>query len=201
MPAKSPTDRIMEVARQQGAIRLRDLTGKGIHPESVRRLANRGVLTRIGWGLYMPSNADLTSQHTLAEAAKRIPNAVVCLLSALQLHGIGTQNPRQVWLALDRKARLPKVGNLPVRFVRFSGPALSEGIDQRVFEGVQVRVYSPAKTVADCFKYRNKIGLDVALEALRECRRERKCSVDELWHFARICRVANVMRPYLEATS
>jgi predicted transcriptional regulator of viral defense system len=182
-------------------LRLRDLRAQGVHPEYVRRLVHQGFLTRIGWGLYVPTEAELTSAHTVAEATKRVPQATVCLLSALQLHGIGTQLPRQVWLAIDRKSRLPNVGMLPIRFVRFSGQALSEGIEERTIEGIQVRLYCPAKTVADCFKYRNKIGMDVALEALRECRRGKKCSADQLWRFAQICRVANVMRPYLEATA
>lgn len=201
MSPKSPFDRIKEAGSRLGVLRLRDLREQGIHPEYVRRLVKKGLLTRVGWGLYTATDADLTSAHTVAEAAKRVGEATVCLLSALQLHEIGTQLPRQVWLAIDRKSRRPNVGNLPIRFVRFSGPALSKGIEERTIEGIRVRLYNPAKTVADCFKYRNKIGLDVALEALRECRREKKCSVDQLWRFARISRVANVMRPYLEATA
>jgi predicted transcriptional regulator of viral defense system len=126
---------------------------------------------------------------------------VVCLLSALQFHDLTTQAPFQVWLAIDRKAWLPKEPRLPIRIVRFSGPALEKGIEEHIIEGVSVKVYNPAKTVADCFKYRNKIGLDVALEALRDCRRERKCTNYDLWEYAKICRVANVMKPYLEATA
>lgn len=191
----------MEIARSHGAIRLRDVTSQGVHPEYVRRLVKQGALNHVGRGLYVASDAELTSEHTLVEVAKRVPEGIVCLLSSLRFHQVGTQSPRQVWLAIDRKARLPRTCDLPIRFVRFSGPALSEGVEERLLEGVCVKVYGPAKTVADCFKYRNKIGLDIALEALRECRRERKCSADELWHFAQICRVANVMRPYLEATA
>src|SRR5581483_6928280 len=118
---------------------------------------------------------------------------------ALRLHGLTTQAPFQVWMALDPKAWLPKVDHPPIRFVRFSGAALTQGIQRRKVEGVDVRFYNVAKTVADCFKYRNKIGLDVALEALRECRRRKKATTDELWHFAKVCRVANVIRPYIEA--
>lgn len=201
MKNKSQLDQIKDAASRQGVLRLRDLRAQGIHPEYVRRLEHQGFLTRIGWGLYVPAAADLTSAHTVAEATKRVPEATVCLLSALQLHGIGTQLPRQVWLAIDRKSRLPNVGKLPIRFVRFSGQALSAGVEERTIEGISVRLYSPAKTVADCFKYRNKIGMDVAIEALWACRREKKCSADQLWRYARICRVANVMRPYLEATA
>lgn len=201
MRRKSQLDHIKQLAEKHGVLQLRELRAEGIHPEYVRRLVTRGLLTRVGWGLYVPANADLTAAHTIVEAAKRVSHGVVCLLSALQVHGIGTQLPREVWLAIDRKARRPNVGNLPIRFVTFSGAALSQGIEERFLEGVRVRIYAPPKTVADCFKYRNKIGVDVALEALRECRREKKCNVDELWRFARICRVANVMRPYLEATA
>ncbi len=201
MRAKPKLDQIMNLARRQGALRLRELTAYGIHPESVRRLTEQGVLDRVGRGLYVPRDAELTAEHTLVEAAKRVPHGVICLLSALRFYELGTQIPHQVWIAIDRKARLPKAGGLPIRFVRFSGQALSEGAEKRVLEGVPVRIYCVAKTVADCFKYRNKIGLDVALEALRECRRARKCSADELWRFAQICRVGNVMRPYLEAIS
>jgi predicted transcriptional regulator of viral defense system len=133
------------------------------------------------------------------EATRRAPGAVVCLLSALSFHGIGTQLPYQVWLAIDVKAWPPREGYPPIRLVRFSGPALTEGVEVHELEGVPVRVYNPAKTVADCFKYRNKIGLDVALEALREVRRERRATMDELWHYAEVDRVAKVMLPYLEA--
>ena len=125
---------------------------------------------------------------------------MVCLLSALRFHNLTTQIPHQVWFAIHYKARLPKEPRLPIKIVRFSGPALETCIENHSIEGVPVKVYNPAKTVADCFKYRNKIGLDVALEALRECRRQRKCTNDQLWQYAKVCRVAKVMKPYLEAT-
>ena len=195
----STTEKVLKIARRSSVIRLRDLTRHGIHPEYVRRLCNKGLLVRSGRGLYSLADADVTENHTLSEASKRVPHGVVCLLTALRFHNLGTQNPHQVWLAIDRKATLPKVDYPPIRFVRFSGPALKEGIDKKKIEGVDVRIYNPAKTVADCFKYRNKIGLDVGLEALRECWRERRCTMDQLWFFAKICRVTNVMRPYLES--
>ncbi|MEK6653874.1 MAG: transcriptional regulator, partial [Thermodesulfobacteriota bacterium] len=144
-------------------------------------------------------NADLTENRSVAEAGKKVPGGVVCLLSALRLHGLTTQSPFEVWMAIDRKARLPKSDSPKLRVVRYSGEALTAGVEIRRIEHVPVRVYGVAKTVADCFKYRNKIGLDVALEALRESRRERACTMDEIWRYAKICRVANVMRPYLEA--
>ena len=135
----------------------------------------------------------------LAAAARRVPAGVVCLLSALRLHDLTTQAPFEVWMAIDHKARRPSVADLPLRIVRFSGQALATGIQERRVGGVIVRFYSAAKTVADCFKFRNKIGLDVALEALREYLRHRKGTVDDLWRSAKICRVENVIRPYLEA--
>jgi predicted transcriptional regulator of viral defense system len=133
------------------------------------------------------------------EVSKRIPAGVICLLSALEFHGLTTQMPARVWIAIDPKAWRPRTGHLPVRIVRFSGPALTEGVESYDLERARVRVYSVAKTVADCFKYRNKVGLDVALEALREGWRERRFTMDELWRYARICRVANVIQPYAEA--
>jgi predicted transcriptional regulator of viral defense system len=140
-----------------------------------------------------------TENRTLAEVGKRVPGGVVCLLSALQFHRLTTQAPYEVWLAIDRKAWRPISVELPLRIFRFSGPALSQGIEEHRIEGVPVKVYTPAKTVADCFKYRNKIGLDVALEALRVCWKQRQATMDQLWQAANICRVANVMRPYLES--
>jgi len=141
----------------------------------------------------------LTEHHHLVEAALRVSRGVVCLLSALRFHNLTTQSPFKVWMAIDRKAHLPAAGGLPLRFVRFSGAALSVGVEEHILEGVTVKIYAPAKTVADCFKYRHKIGLDVALEALRDLLRRDRASLNEIWRYARICRVANVMRPYLEA--
>jgi len=154
---------------------------------------------RVGRGLYRLAQAETSEYITLAEAAKLVPNGVVCLLSALSFHGLTTQIPHEVWMAIDVKARRPKVAGVPLRIVRFSGKALTAGVEIHRIDGVPVKITCLAKTVADCFKYRNKIGLDVALEALRECRRQRKCSLEDLWHYAKICRVANVMKPYLEA--
>jgi predicted transcriptional regulator of viral defense system len=199
MAKRPPAERILALAQQRGVLRLRDVTSSGIHPEYVRRLVAEGRLTREGRGLYMLAGADITESHSLVEAARRVPGGVVCLLSALLFHGVGTQLPHQVWLAIDGKARLPRTDYPPLRIVRFSGAALRIGVEKHSIEGVEVRIYSLAKTVADCFKYRNKIGLDVALEALREGWRRRRFTMDELWEYARVCRVANVMRPYLES--
>lgn len=154
---------------------------------------------RTNRGVYQTPVGSDTALLTLAQASKAVPKGVVCLLSALRFHEIGTQLPHQVWLALDRRAAKPRVSIPKIHFVRFSGMALEEGIQDHVIAGVTVRIYCPAKTVADCFKYRHKIGLDVALEALRESIRTRKVTADALWQYAKICRVAKVMQPYMEA--
>lgn len=195
------TNQVLDLLYRQSILRPRDLQAHGIPPQCLNALYRQGKMLRVGRGLYCLPDAGFTEHHSLAEACKRVPRGVVCLLSALQFHELGTQNPFQVWLAVDRKARRPQVDYPPLRVVRFSGLALTEGVEEHQIEGVTVRVYNPAKTVADCFKYRHKIGLDVALEALRDCRRQRRCTNDELWHYAQICRLANVMRPYLEATT
>jgi predicted transcriptional regulator of viral defense system len=163
------------------------------------RLVHRGLLERVGRGLYTLPDAEATEQRTLAEAAARVPHGVVCLLSALRFHELTTQSPPQVWMAIPHKAWAPRADRPPLRVVRMSGAALEAGIQTHRIEGVPVRVFSPAKTVADCFKFRNKVGLDVALEALRDYRRAHPAGTDELWRFARIDRVARVIRPYLEA--
>jgi len=196
---KSRKDRVLDLARQAGVLRPRDLDAEGIPRVYLRRLLAEGLLDRPGWGIYVAADLKPTPHHSLAEASKRVPHGIVCLLSALQFHGLTTQAPFEVWLAIDQKARLPKVEYPPLRVVRFSGPALESGIKEHRIEGVAVKIYTPAKTVADCFKYRNKIGLDVALEALRDCWKKRRATMDELWQAAKTCRVANVMRPYLES--
>lgn len=192
--------KVIELLKRRGVLRPRDLGRHNIPREILRRLSDRGVVQRVGHGLYRLTAGKETEHFTLAEVCKQIPAGVVCLVSALRFHNLTTQAPFEVWLAIDVKAYRPKT-DLPVHFVRFSGASLAEGVEIHKVDGVPVRVYNPAKTVADCFKYRNKIGLDVALEALKECRKAQRCSMDDLWHFAKICRVANTMRPYLEAMS
>jgi len=196
---KSKTQQVLDIARQLRVVRTRDLTRRGIPPIYLRRLYQRGLLQQSSRGLYVLPEGDQTEHHYLAQACKRVPHGVVCLLSALRFHGITTQAPFQTWLAIDQKARAPKKEHPPLRIVRMSGLTLKSGVEDHKIEGVQVRVFSPAKTVADCFKFRNKIGLDVALEALRDYRKKHRSGMDDLWHFAKICRVTVVMRPYLEA--
>ena len=193
------TKQILELAHNSGVVSTGEVRSQGIHHEYLRQLCKESKLIRVGRGLYSLPDADVTVHHGLAQARKAIPKGVICLLSALRFHEIGTQAPHEVWVAIDRRAARPRAKYPRMRIVRFSGKSLSEGIDEHNVEGVRVRIYNPAKTVADCFKYRNKIGLDVALEALRETIRERRCTIDELWRYAKICRVTEIMRPYMEA--
>lgn len=195
----SKTEQVLGMAREVGVLRAKDVEAKGIHREYLKRLEQLGLLIRSGRGIYTSADADITENHSLVEARMRVPHGVICLLSALSFHELTTQAPFEVWLAIDQKARHPKDALLPLRIVYMSGLAREAGIESHQIEGVPVRVYCLAKTVVDCFKFRNKIGLDVALEALRECWLKRRCTIDELWHYAKICRVQNVMRPYLES--
>jgi predicted transcriptional regulator of viral defense system len=191
--------RLLKLARKRGILTRNDVVAAGIHSQILSRLVLVGELERVARGRYRLAEQPVTEHHGLAITAAAVPQGVICLLSALSFHGIGTQLPFEVWLALDRRARKPVLRYPKLRVVRFSGKALTEGIETRTIEGQAVRVYGVAKTVADLFKYRNKIGIDVALEALRETWRARRLTMDEIDHFARICRVDRVMRPYLEA--
>lgn len=193
------TDKVLELVRKAGVLRPRDLDPHGIPRTCLSRLCAAGKLQRIGRGLYILAEAGATEHRALAEVCKRASNGVICLLSALRFHELTTQMPFEVWLAVGEKAWRPRIEYPPLRVVRFSEVTLRAGVEEHRIEGVTVSIYSPAKTVADCFKYRNKIGLDVAIEALRECWQSRWCSMDDLWHFADVCRVRNVMRPYLES--
>lgn len=199
MENHSSSKQVLQLARDTQLIRSRDLRARGIHPESVRRLEQQGMLVRAGRGIYTLCKNDLTEHQSQIEACARVPHGIICLLSALRFHGLTTQAPFEVWMAIANKARPPKDNILPLRIVYMSGKALSEGIEEHDCAGLPVKVYSIAKTVADCFKYRNKIGMDVALEALRESWYGNRCTIDELWHYAQICRVARVIYPYLES--
>jgi predicted transcriptional regulator of viral defense system len=201
MPSSTDRDRTLKLARRRQGVTARELAAAGIHRQVLSRLVESGELERVVRGVYRLPEHPLTENYGLAMAGAVVPHGVICLLSALQFHGIGTQLPSEVWIAIDRRARRPALKYPPLRVVRYSGAALTEGIESHRVEGQTVRVYNVAKTVADCFKYRNKIGLDVALEALREARRAKKASADALWRYAKINRVANVMRPYLEAVA
>lgn len=198
--ATSSRDRhALRIIRRLGVVRPLDLEARGVPRTKLYRLVRQGLVERQGRGIYVAAGHPYTEKHGLAQVAKRVPNAVMCLLTALRFHEITAQNPFEVWIALPEKARRPRLEYPPLRVMRFSGAALTEGVKAHEIEGVEVRVYSVAKTVADCFKYRNKIGLDVALEALRDGWRARRFTMDEIDHVARVCRVERVMRPYLEA--
>ncbi len=185
--------------RHRGVLRTSHAIELGIHPRTLYRLRDSGRLALVTRGVYRLADLPEPSRPDLLVVAARIPNAVVCLISALLFHGLTTQISREVQIALRRGARHPRLSHPPIRVVRLSGRAFNEGIEVHLIEGVHLRVYNPAKTVADCFKFRNKIGLDVALEALRDFRRKHRGGMDDLWRFAKVCRVTAVMRPYLEA--
>jgi predicted transcriptional regulator of viral defense system len=192
-------ERVLRIAAERGLVRARDLAGHHIPRATLSRLVASGRLVQISRGLYALPKHSRSEQHQLAEIAVRSPSGVFCLLTALRFHELTTQSPHEIWLAIPNKAHPPKLDYPPLRVVRFSGQALTKGVETHVVDGVTIHMYSVAKTVADCFKYRNKIGMDVALEALRESRREKRATNDELWRYAKICRVANVMRPYMES--
>ncbi|MDQ5917699.1 MAG: hypothetical protein QG660_811 [Pseudomonadota bacterium] len=200
MPNMDTTaERLIKLARAKGLIRPRDLAALEISRVSLTRAVRSGKLERVGRGLYGLPGREVSAHGSLAEVARRVPKGVVCLISALRFHGLSTQAPFEVWLAIENKALAPKLDYPPLRIVRFSGAAFTEGVEEHVVDGVVVRVTGIAKTVADCFKYRNKIGLDVALEGLREAWHEKRMTSDEIWRHAKVCRVANVMRPYLDS--
>jgi predicted transcriptional regulator of viral defense system len=196
---KSKEQAVIELAKQLGTIRIKDLLERNLHPEFARRLVRKGLFVRSGRGLYVLADSEITEFHNFAIIGKRIPRGVICLSSALRFHNIGTQLPRKVWLALKRGSAQPRLSYPPVSIVRLSGLCFSEGIDEHEIEGVAIKIYNPAKTVADCFKFRNRIGLEAAIEAARECLHEKKATSDEIYYYAKICRVWNVMKPYLEA--
>lgn len=193
------TQRILDLARQKGMLRPGDLQEIGAARMVLTRMTASGQLEKVGRGLYRLPGANLSEHETLTTVAAKVPQAVFCLLTALQFHGLTTQLPRQVWIAMPRGSHVPKLDYPPLKMVQFTGEAYTGGVEVFARDKVTLRVYGVAKTVADCFKHRNKIGLDVALEALRDARSQKKASADDLWRFAKICRVANVMRPYLEA--
>mgnify|MGYP001764804994 FL=1 len=186
--------------QRKGAVRSRELVDAGVARVQLSRLVAAGELIRLARGVYTAPGVALPgSEEGVLVVAERIPEARLCLLTALRLHGLTTQAPFEVWIAIGNKDRLPRLDWPPLRVLRFSGEALTAGLETRTMGSKQVRVTTVAKTVADCFKFRSLVGLDVAIEALREALRARAASVDELWKYAAICRVTTIMRPYLEA--
>jgi predicted transcriptional regulator of viral defense system len=201
MKKSATKDRVLKLARRKGHIKAADLQEQGLPREYLSRLAQEGLLVSETRGVYqLPGQTRSTGAHdSLVTVARQVPRGVIALLSALRFHELGTQNPFEVWIAVENKSWIPKIEYPSVRFVYFSTAALTAGVERHVIDGVTVPVFNVAKTVADCFKYRNKIGLDVAMEALREGWRDRRFTMDELHEYADICRVGNVMRPYMEA--
>lgn len=191
--------RTLKLIRKLGVARPKDLEERGVTRAQLARLVHGGRVVRRSRGLYVAADHEPTADHTLAQVAKRVPQAVFCLLTALRFHDLTTQSPADVWIALPEKARRPQLEYPRLRVARFSGPALDEGVERHRIEGVSIRVYSAAKTVADCFKYRNKLGIDVAVEALRDFSRSHRGGANDLARFARICRVSRVMQPYLDS--
>ncbi|MBI1273332.1 MAG: transcriptional regulator [Alphaproteobacteria bacterium] len=201
MTLQSHRDRAIALARRKGVARTRDFDAAGVPRVYLKRLQDEGVLIRPARGFYQLADAELSAAHSLAEAVQAAPKGVIALLSALQFHGLTTQTPHEVWMLQPSKAWVPKNPPVALRIVRASGQALTAGIEQHIIDGVSVPVTVPAKTVADCFKHRSKVGLDVALEALRDTLRKKRTTADDIWRYALIDRVGNVMRPYLEGAA
>lgn len=196
----SHKDKAVALALEQGTVRAREFDSAGVPRPTLRRLVDEGVFTQPSRGLYQLAARQLSAEHSLAEAAKATPSGVIALLSALQFHGLTTQTPHAVWMLMPSKAWAPTKPPVKLKIIRASGEALTSGIKHHRIDGVSVPITTPAKTVADCFKHRSKVGLDVALEALRDALRRKRATSDEIWRFAVADRVATVMRPYLENT-
>jgi len=196
---ENKAERVVNELKRRGILKAEEILRLGISREYLRKLCRKGAVRRIARGFYVDAGYEYSAMQSIAEVSKLVPRGVICLLSALRLYGFTTQNPFEVWIAIERRAWKPQIkGTTRIRYIRFSGKAFRSGVQTKTVDNMKVRVYSPAKTAADCFKYRNKIGLDAALEALREGYREKLFTMDELWEYAKICRVSNVMRPYLE---
>ena len=199
MLSSTHNQRVLDLASQKGLLRASDLDAISAPRVVLTRLTAAGLLEKVGRGLYRLPDAQVSEFESLGAIATKAPQAVFCLLTALQFHELTTQLPRQIWIAMPRGSHPPRIDYPPVKMVQFTGDAYSAGIEEVERDGVRLRVYSVAKTVADCFKHRNKIGLDVALEALREAWHSKRVTMDELVEAAKVCRVSNVMRPYLES--
>ncbi|WP_046112049.1 type IV toxin-antitoxin system AbiEi family antitoxin domain-containing protein [Aquincola tertiaricarbonis] len=199
MTDNSHMQRVQALAERNGLLRACDLQAIGAPRVLLTRMTAAGLLERVGRGLYRLPNTAGSEHDGLVKVAVLAPQAVFCLLTALQIHELTTQLPRKVWIAMPRGSHAPKIDHPPLKMVQYGGEAYAAGVEEVIRDGATLRVYGIAKTVADCFKQRNKIGLDVALEALKEARARRRATADELWHYAKVCRVSNVMRPYMES--
>ena len=193
------SERILELAHRQRLLSAADVRAHGYSPQLLIKLHQSGKLQRVTRGIYSLPDSEPTEHQALVEVCRRVPKAVICLLSALQFHELGTQLPHEVWIALPEATPTPALDYPPLRIARLRGAAYAQGIETVIEHGSPIRVYSVAKTITDCFKFRHKIGLDVVLEALKQAWRQRKLNIDQVMHFAKINRVAKVMQPYLEA--
>jgi len=190
---------ILALAEDMGVLRPRDLRAAGHSTTYLPRLIAKGRLVKLGHGQYALPGREPTEHDTLARTAKRYPGTVVCLLSALRFHDLTTQSPGAIWLAVEGAKLAPTAASTRIQVVRMTGRAFHDGATTHELDRVPVRIYDPAKTVADCFKFRRRVGLDVAIEALRECLRQRRATPAQIWAYAEVCRVKTVIRPYLEA--
>lgn len=190
--------RAINLLKARGMLRQKDFLSEDIDAEILARLVRDNQVVRPARGLYQLADSSVDAMHTLAEAAVLVPKGIICLISALQFHELTLQMPSAVWIAIERSAWRPAISYPPIRFVRFTGWAMTEGVKQHSIESRKVPITDPARSVVDCFRYRNKIGIDVAMEALREAIRQRKCTPDELWKYGKLARVWTVMRPYVE---
>ena len=195
----NPADKLLRITKAQPAVSARELAAARVPQRVLTSMVARGRLRRVGRGLYTGVQISPSAHQSVIEVTKQAPKAVVCLLSALEIHEVGVQAPFEVWIALPAGTHAPRGTGTAMRVTRLSGTAFSEGIETVILDGAPVRVYKLAKTITDCFKLRSKVGLDVALEALREGWRARKVTMDDLWRYAKVNRMTNVMRPYLEA--
>ena len=201
MDPATHSQRVLDLAARKGLLRASDLETIKVPRIVLARMTAAGLLDKVGRGIYRLPAESATEQEALAAVATRVPQSVFCLLTALQFHGLTTQLPRRVWIAMPRGSHTPRIDYPPVTMVQMTGESYSAGVEEVLRDGALLKVYSVAKTVADCFKHRNRIGLDVALEALKGAWAKRKAATDDLWRYAEVCRVANVMRPYLEAVT
>jgi len=192
--------KVLELAEEKGILRPKEVEEQGLPRKYIYRLVKEGKLEKISRGLYKIPGKNFPVDESMVEACKRIPDGVVCLLSALQFHRMTTQLPNKIWMAIEQESWKPDV-DLPVKFIRMSGDSYGKGVETYEVEGVSLNIFSPAKTVADCFKFRSKIGTDVAIESLKEYREEKKGTMDEVWKYAKINRVHKVMKPYMESIS
>ena len=193
------TKKVIEAVRRLRIAKPQELAKVGLSATGLARLVAAGQIARIGRGLYSLPNADLGEKYSILVVAARVPGCVICLLSALRVHELTTQNPSEVWIRIPFKARPPSLEYPPLRVIRATQPVFDAGVERKTINGIQVKVYGPAKTVADCFKFRSIIGQDVAVEALRDCWQQRKATMEELWTYAKLNRVTKIMQPYLES--